>query len=121
MLFIPNLDCTIYPQTGLDLYGKPVFGDPIRERCAIIRLDVISTKTTVRADSSASRGAAEEMISSTRLLFTNDSKVQIGDKIVVSGQDLKVLSKFPRYSIAGEFDHWQVDAGIWGDGEAFGS
>jgi hypothetical protein len=121
MLFIPNLHCTIYPQTGLDLYGKPVFGDPIKEKCAIVKLDVVAMKTTVRADSSASRGAADELTSMARILFTNTSKVQIGDKIIVAGQDLKVLSKFPRYSIDGEFDHWQVDAGIWGDGEAFGN
>lgn len=112
-MFIPNVRCTITTNSGFDQYGARVAGPSVESMCGIVKLEVGTQRTSVRADSSASRGHNEEAIVDARLLFSAGTDIQSGYKVRVHGFDLKVLSVFPRYSVNGDFDHWQVDLKNW--------
>ena len=113
MRFRPNARCTVYPTLGSDIYGQELLDGGHEERCAVIKLTQSSQKTSVRTDSSASRGSAQEIHSDARILFTSASKIAVDDKVEVYGQSLRVVSVFPRYSLPGRLDHIQVDLNIW--------
>lgn len=114
--FRPNLSCTIAQRTGgFDIHGRPEIGTPRKSKCAIVRLKNQAEKTSVRADSSASRGMAEELLHDARLLLKPSDVVAIGTIIEVTGLKLEVKSIFPRYEIIGRLHHWEVDCDIWSD------
>ena len=110
---LPKIPCTITKASSTDVYGQEVFGPSKRVKCAIVTLDANSIKTSVRADSSASRGNADQITVKAVLLFSPKVDITFGDKISVSGVDLKVVGRFPRYTVMGVLDHIQVDASIW--------
>lgn len=114
-MFVPNVKCVITKLgSKFDIHGKQIReGDALSELCAIVKLNGKSEKTSVRADSSASRGAADEMQYDARLLFTKFSKIEIGDKVELLGFVLRVESRFPRLTVHGALDHYQVDLSIW--------
>ena len=89
-----------------------------RTKCAIVSLYDAAGKTTVRADSSASRGRAEEHLSDARLLFKPNVEIKIGDVVVipVKGGDsvsIKITSIFRRPDIEGAIHHIDVEGDRW--------
>ena len=113
-MFVPNVACTIVSMDQpTDLYGQPVEGDHTSTKCGIVRLEVGVLKTSVRADSSASRGQAIEKVAQSRLLFLPETKIRPNDRVIVDGFTLEVESVYPRHTIQGELDHWQVDLKLW--------
>ena len=111
-MFIPNTDCQIKERGARDRYNEYSYGKPRRARCSIIKLKEARGKTSVRTDSSASRGNAEEITSDARLLLPSSESINRGDLIKVYGFVLKVVSIFPRIAVNGRLDHWQIDAEI---------
>lgn len=109
-MFIPNKSCTISKRTGYDSWGKALYSNPVPAKCAIIKLTEAREKTSVRTDSSASRGNAEEIKSDARLLFPASTIINKSDIITILNFKLSVTSAFPRVDIPGNLDHWQVDA-----------
>lgn len=107
-MFVPNIDCTINKLIGTDAYGQEQFGTSIRERCAIVKLKSVKDRTTVRADSSASRGHAWEWISESKILLRSTTAAEVGDKIIIFGMPVRILSSFPRHSVTGKLDHYEV-------------
>lgn len=87
---------------------------PDKAKCNVVRLIVRSEKTSVRADSSASRGAGEELTSVSRLLFLPTVQLSIGDRVTVHGVQLKVETMHPRFDVRGRHHHNEVDLMIWG-------
>jgi hypothetical protein len=112
-LFNPNTPCLIYA-TGAkhDLYGQPKLSIRAREKCAIVKMVLAAQKTSVRADSSASRGAADEVIADAVLLFPPYTKVGVDDLIDIMGVALKVTGKAPKVSLDGRLDHYRVSCMI---------
>lgn len=78
-----------------------------------MKLTSTSEATSVRTDSSASRGASREIVADARLLFPQGSEVKIDDRVDVLGHSLKVVSVFPRQALGGRLDHYQVDLMVW--------
>ena len=113
-MFRPNLKCKVSKVTGTDLYGKRTYGTPETVPFAIVKLERSSEKTSVRTDSSASRGSAQEILADARFLFPKNVTLQEGDLIEFGDFKLTVVSVWPRYRVTGELDHWQVDCNIWG-------
>jgi hypothetical protein len=110
-MFIPNATCELYSRTDIqDVYGDFSFLPPQQNvPCAVVQMDLVVKKTSVRADSSASRGRAEEEIGLVRLLFPVTVSVKEGDIVAVDGQVVEVIRIFPRRDITGKLDHYQVD------------
>jgi hypothetical protein len=114
MAFIPNQDCLVSKAAEeTDDFGQVSFDEPVEERCAIVKLDLAREKTSVRVDSSGTRGNAQEFTANARILFTKDSIIAIGDKVEILGAVLRAVSKFPRHDIGGSLDHYQVDLEQW--------
>lgn len=109
----PSVKCTIERTAGYDVYGKPALSAPMTTRCSVVRLSSESIKTSVRADSSATRGAARETEMIARLLFLPSVGISVGDRVTVSGLSLKVAGVQPRFNIQGRLDHNQVELSAW--------
>ena len=115
-MFKPNIACKVHRSSGAaDVYGQPLPSTVISEKCAIINLNMKSLKTTVRADSSATRGAASEEVLDAFLLMTTGTKAEIDDVVEVAGIKIRVTRKFPRHNLQGVLDHFEIGGMIWSD------
>lgn len=113
-MFRPNLTCTISVSSGqTDVYGQPTPSTQVKERCAIVKLNIQNVKSSVRADTSATRGNARELTADSVILLAKNTVANIDDIIEVSGAKLRIMSKFPRHSVAGELDHYEITAAVW--------
>lgn len=102
--------CKIRKSTGdRDIYGQDIYGEPADALCAVVKLDAGALKTSVRTDSSASRGNAEEIAPVARLLFPPVYDVAVGDLVKVMEFVMEVKSVQPRVAVFGVIDHFEVD------------
>lgn len=112
-MFRPNQSCTIVIASGrTDVYGQALASRRVSERCAVVRLVTTNQKSSVRADSSATRGNADELVSDSLILLTKTTQANQDDLIEVAGMTLRILSKHPRFSVTGELDHYEITASI---------
>jgi hypothetical protein len=112
-MFKPTISCKIFREVATNLYGEPTLKKSFPAKCAIVKLLLRTQKTSVRADSSGSRGAAQETIADAVLLFAPMTSVEMDDVIQVAGAQLRVTGRFPRYDLNGDFDHWQIEGRIF--------
>ena len=82
-------------------------------KCAVVKLEQTSEKSSVRADTSASRGNANEITAAARLLFLPPVDIAMDDIVVIRGIKLKVVNKQTRFDVFGRHDHNQVDLNAW--------
>lgn len=113
-MFRPNQTCIINISSGkTDVYGQPLPSRRTKERCAVVKLELTNLQTSVRTDSSASRGNAMELVANAILLFPKSTIANIDDVIEIAGAKLKIVSKHPRYSVTGDLDHFEIGAVTW--------
>lgn len=112
-MLIPNLTCEIAAQGPASLTGRRSFGSYKVVPVAIVKLETSVGKTSVRTDSSATRGAATEIEAAARLLFPAFVMLYEGDRIRILDTVLSVQSVRPRHNVLGKLDHWQVDCEIY--------
>lgn len=109
-MFRPNSYATLLIYDGTsDVFGKKNFLKPMKVRCAVILYDVKSQKTSVRADTSASRGQAQEIEGLAKFLFPKTLKIKVEDRVIKDNFVLDVIEVFPRYNVLGVLDHYEVD------------
>lgn len=114
-MFRPNQVCAIQVTSGnTDVYGQPLATTRVREQCAVVRLVTTNQPSSVRADSSASRGNAKELVSDSLILLAKTTVANIDDLIDIGGMTLRITSKHPRFNIAGSLDHFEITATIRG-------
>lgn len=108
-MFRPNLRGTLWKRLGSrDIFGKEAYSAPTSFRYAVVHLKEITQQTTVRADSSASRGAAEDAIANANILVPPDTNIKKGDKVEVHSVMIEVSSLEPRFNTRGRLDHYQL-------------
>lgn len=112
-MYRPNRTCTIQKRGGHDQYGQETVGASFTEPCAVVQMRHVSTPTTVRADSSASRGHGEEFITYNTFLLGPKTQAVLNDKVTISGLVLRIIDIHPRYNIAGGLDHYEVQGKVW--------
>lgn len=113
-MFRPNQNCQIQKASGKnDVYGMPVPGAKLPERLAIIELNILNEKSSVRADTSASRGNAQEMEVISKFLLTKNTAAEINDILIYGGHSFRVKSMFPRHNLQGVLDHYEVTCTFW--------
>lgn len=113
-MFTPNLDCWITPVSkDANLYGELGKGARKKERCGVVKLRHEIQHSTVRADSSASRGHAEEFTVSNVILLQANTVAVLRSKLEVSGVSMRIMSIFPRYDVSGKLDHYEVQGEVW--------
>lgn len=114
MTFIPNNTGTLRRSRGTNIYGEHNdLGPPELVPCGIVKLLGSYEKTSVRADSTASRGTAVEEVILSKILFLPSQAPRIDDQFEVAGLVLKCVGVHPRYSILGKLDHHECDFDRW--------
>lgn len=110
-MFTPNLAGVLRSMTGRDAYAQPVYGPARACRFGSVNMQIKSQKTSVRADSSASRGAADEIAGDRlRILFPANTLVKIADQFEFDGQLFLVATRHLRRSVLdGSVDHIECD------------
>lgn len=117
-MYLPKNVCTVTKASEeFDVYGKPIPGVSFKERCAIVAIVEKDEKTSVRSDSSASRGNSHEMLFDAVILFGPKTKTKIHDIVKINGYALEVMAQQPRYDIDGVIDHYQNELKIWIENE----
>lgn len=104
--------CALRIPGARDIYGKATLGAAKPALCSIVRFEIGADKTSVRTDSSASRGNAEEATAAVRLLFPPLYPVTTGTVVEMLGARVEIISVHPRHTVTGEVDHYQVDAQV---------
>jgi hypothetical protein len=114
-MIFPSVPCKIISlSTDIDDYGQLVFSSPIDALCSVVKLSVSSQKTSIRTDSSGSRGHAKEIQAAARLLFKPFVKLKPDDRVEINGIYLRVIEINTRYQTFFSIpDHLQVDLDIW--------
>jgi hypothetical protein len=79
----------------------------------VIFATIGSDKSSVRADSSASRGRADEVTNEARLLFRPNVDIRIGDVVVVLETSLKIETRRLMPSVDGKIHHIMVEGNRW--------
>jgi hypothetical protein len=113
MLLKPNLTVKHSKQDGYDEHGQPLFSPERTIKCRVVHYRKNSVKTSVRADSSASRGRGQEQVYDAVVLFDSNSNVEIDDRVVIFGEKMKIEGFEPRFSIHGKLDHIEARLNVW--------
>lgn len=109
-MFIPNNTAWIHRVSATrDTRGERTYAKPVRIPCGVVTLNLEIGKTSVRADSSGSRGKAEEQQGTARILFPSYAVIEDLDMVQVAGETLEVIQVMPRWNILGALDHYEVD------------
>ena len=108
-MFQPNRKGLLAVSLGYDVYARVTYAPDVEVPFASVTLKEIAQKTTVRADSSASRGSADEIISKVKILVPTYVAMKIGDMFKTDGAKFLVSAKHPRYSVFGTHDHNEFD------------
>lgn len=115
-MFRPNTICHILRKNAKrDIHGKESFQDPVMAPCAIVHLAHAVEPTSIRADSSASRGSADQETLAAKILFPPHIRLVKGDVIRAQGFLVEVVSIQPRLDIFGKVEHLEVGGDIKGD------
>lgn len=110
----PNQNCTIQLASGdTDIYGKPLPGRIVSERCAVVKDITEDVKSSIRSDSSASRGNAHEFEHQGVILLTKVTAAKAHDIITVRGRQMEIMSMHRRYTVTGALDHYECTTQIW--------
>lgn len=108
-MFRPNARCNIYRRSDAsDRRGEYTFASPISVPCAVVTMKLADQKTSVRADSSGSRGKANEVAGDAKLLFPMYVTLKVGDIVSAEGEILEIISIWARRNVLGRFDHQEV-------------
>lgn len=110
-MFIPNTTADVYRRIvgDLDLFGRESFAPKETLPCGVVTYDVKVLKSSVRADTSASRGQAEQEEGIARFLFLPQSNLKQGDVIKKDGMSFEVIEVHIRRNVLGKIDHHEVD------------
>lgn len=108
-MFISNNTGVLERHDGTyDAYGQPKYATGVSVRCGVVRLIKENVDTSVRTDSSATRGnAEEEVMRNAKILFPASVAPKRGDKFTIYGITMKIISLEPRIRVTGALDHYE--------------
>lgn len=112
-MFAPTSKVRVQKRDGNTIYGQPRLGAWTTENCVVLRLRRRTEKSSVRADSSASRGNAEETQVDAILLAPPKTAMKVNDIIEIRGMKLRVTGMEDRFDLLGKLDHVQITATYW--------
>lgn len=108
-MFLPNTTCWLHRRSGApNRRGEYDYAPRVITPCSVVKLNLKTDHTSVRADSSASRGKAEEEQGDARLLFPANTVIAAGDIVEVEGEGIRATEIFPRRNVLGVLDHLDV-------------
>lgn len=109
-MFISNRTCILRRKLKkTDAFGQSIYGDKENIRFALVRFDLKTEDSTVRADSSATRGNIKEYHATGRILVGKRHKPDHGDLVVIDKKVFRIKEVEPRYNVLGKLDHYECD------------
>ena len=109
-MFIPNTRADFYERSNkANNFGRYSYLARRSIPCGVIFLNVSAKKSSVRADTSGSRGQAEQMEGDARILIPVFVKIKEGDVIFKDNLWLEVIEVEPRRNLLGQLDHFQIE------------
>lgn len=99
----------LYKREGYDKFAQVRYSAPVVCPFAPVSMLSRADKTNVRADSSASRGSAEEVLSKIKVLIVPSIKPVFDDILEFNGVKHRVTGVHPRYTVTGKLDHYDTD------------
>lgn len=113
-MFRPNKKCQVFGSASYDRYGQMTF-DAVGKQygCSVVHLFTDVEKTSVRADSSASRGNAKESGQFSEILIEKKAKIEIGYLVSIDDLKMEIRKIEPRYAVTGRLDHFHVWCDPW--------
>lgn len=113
-MFKPNAWCFITRASGeTDVYGMPIGSVRIKEPCTPLKIEGKVERSSVRADTSASRGNARELQVLAKFLLPPTTGARIDDLLEWQGDTLRISGKMPRYNLQGALDHYEIICTDW--------
>lgn len=115
-MFRPNTVASLLRKDAKrNIHGKESFQAPVPLPCAVVSLADRVVESSVRADSTASRGAAEQEVLQAKILIPIHVAVKKGDVIKVLGRLVEISSVHPRNDVFGRPHHQEIGGNIKGD------
>lgn len=110
-MFTPNSIGSIRRPAGRDVHSRVTFSAATPCPYAPVNMLVGAQKTSVRADSSASRGSADETVAQrAKILVPSFVIPVIGDRFEAKdGMQFQVAAVHPRAGVDGIVDHYECD------------
>lgn len=109
-MFIANRWCHIRRKSiATNIYGEYTYDTKEAIRFALVRFDTKTEDSTVRADSSATRGNIKEYHASGRVLIDKKYEPKHGDLLFFDGFVFRIKEVEPRYNVLGKLDHYECD------------
>lgn len=113
MLLKPNLTVKHRKADGYDEYSQPQYLPEKSIKCRVVKYMRSSVKSSVRADSSATRGRSKELVYDAVVLFDKNSNVEIDDLVVIMNETMRIEQVEPRFNIHGKLDHIEARLNVW--------
>lgn len=117
MSFIGTVPAELSRKTGNNRVGEPIYGETQSLRVGVVHLIRQIAKTSVRTDSSASRGNAEEKVATAKLLLPVSARPRNGDRLIVVEMKMRIENIEPRFDVFGDLDHYETTLVLWDDEE----
>ena len=102
------VDCLVSRPAGFNGFGQPIVGTPVKTKCAVVKHEIAAQQSTVRADSSSTKGHATEEIANFIGLFPTQYIIKLNDIVELYGVKFKVTSIEAKVSVMGKVDHNEV-------------
>lgn len=110
MVFRPNQMGVLRKKLSRDVRGQITYG--LARPCpfGVINMEIGALKTSVRADSSASRGSADETVAErAKILIAKQVDVAVSDRFEFDGLVFEIAARHVRRSVSGAIDHFECD------------
>lgn len=114
-MFRSNTTASLLRKAGRNIHGRESYSAPVSLPCSVVSLAERVVQTSVRADSSGSRGAAEEEVLQAVILIPPTFQVSKGDVIKILGRTIEIEGIEPRNDVFGRLHHQEVRGNIKGD------
>ena len=104
---------SLYKKSGMDLYGEAKYEFSAQVSMGVVSFIDSMEKSSVRADSSASRGKAEIALFDAVFIIPLTTDISKEDALIVAGKKLRVESIHQRWGLRGRPGHYEVGANVW--------
>lgn len=109
-MFIPNRTCGLRRKgETYTVFGQVEYGAIETIKFALVRFDTKTEDSTVRADSSATRGNIKEFHASGRVMVKPNVNPSWGDLLIIDTKVFVIKEVEPRYNVLGKLDHYELD------------
>lgn len=106
-------EISIYRKSGVNIYGDAKYEFIQRAQVGVVRFVESIDKTSVRADSSASRGKAEQAEFDAVFIAPLDVSIKMEDVLIMDGKKMRVDYIHRRWGLRGRAGHYEIGANIW--------